>query len=254
MTSEVVGPQEVKPDVLVVGAAEGSLGEAIAEELENGAYSFGKVTTAGISGEQFEINLLHRHLVERVLADVRPDVVVCTAGVNWPADIGSVRLRHGLLDSFENNVVGPMLLLQDFVTSPVRYDRAGLVKKFVAISSNSARIPRRGSMPYCASKAALSMALRVAARELAEAGGVAVWGYEPGLLAGTPMTRATEAHFGVGDPYDGGGYPAPKLHRMRGVPPEGLPVNELAERIVTDLALVGYAHNGVMIPYDAGEL
>lgn len=251
--TEVVTPQ-VKPDVLVIGAAESSLGEAIAKEMARGEWGFGKVTTAGLSGEQVRLNLLRRTRVDQALSEVQPDVVVCTVGVNWPADIGSARLRHGLLDSFESNVVGPMMLLQDFVTSPVRPERAGLVKKFVAISSNSARIPRRSSMPYCASKAALSMALRVAARELADAGGVAVWGYEPGLLAGTPMTRATEAHYGVGDPYDGGGYPPPALHRMKGVPPEGLPVSELAERIVTDLALVSYAHNGVMIPFDAGEL
>lgn len=117
-----------------------------------------------------------------------------------------------------------------------------MVKRFVAISSNSAHIPRRGSMPYCASKAALSMALRVAARELANKN-VAVWGYEPGLLAGTPMSEQTRRDFGT-DP----------LHRMPGVSWEGLPVGDLAQQIVQDISTFSVAHNGLMIPFDGGEL
>lgn len=234
---------EVKPDVLIVGAAEGSLGEAIANEMENGPYDFGKVTTVGLNEEMLRLDLLDRGAVEHVLRHLQPDVVVCTAGVNLPADIGSSRMFLRLGDSFNNNVIGPMGLLQDFVSSGVRPSREDSVKKFVAISSNSARIARRGSIPYCASKAALSMALRVAARELGSQGEVTVWGYEPGLLAGTPMSEQTRRDFGTDEP----------LHRMVGVPPDGIPPGDLAQQIVGDVATFSYAHNGLMIPFDGGE-
>lgn len=236
---------EIKPDVLVVGAAEGSLGEAIVNEMRKGPWEFGRITTAGIGGEEVKLNLLHVYRVGQELDKLRPDIVVCTAGINKPADIGSARLRVGLMDSLAHNVLGPMMILQEFVVSALRPSRADMVKRFVAISSNSARIPRRGSMPYCASKAALSMALRVAARELAEAQkGVAVWGYEPGLLAGTPMTEQTRRDYGTTEP----------LHRMPGVGLEGIPVADLAQQIVQDISTFSVAHNGLMIPFDAGEL
>jgi NAD(P)-dependent dehydrogenase (short-subunit alcohol dehydrogenase family) len=233
---------EIKPDVLVVGAAEGSLGEAIVNEMRKGPWEFGRVTTAGIGGEEVKLNLLHVYRAGQELDRLMPDIVVCTAGINKPADIGSARLRVGLMDSLAHNVLGPMMLLQEFVVSEVRPERADMVKRFVAISSNSAHIPRRGSMPYCASKAALSMALRVAARELANR--VAVWGYEPGLLAGTPMSEQTRRDFGTDEP----------LHRMPGVGPEGIPVADLAQQIVQDISTFSVAHNGLMIPFDAGEL
>jgi hypothetical protein len=87
------------------------------------------------------------------------------------------------------------------------------------------------------------MALRVAARELA--GKVQVWGYEPGLLAGTPMTQASAQAFGPGDAL---------LHRMKGVHPQGLPVHDLARRVVADVADFSVAQNGLLVPFDADEL
>jgi NAD(P)-dependent dehydrogenase (short-subunit alcohol dehydrogenase family) len=235
---------EIRPDVLVVGADANSLGNAIVNELLDGEceYEFGKVHTAGLNTEDYRLDLLRSPRITEVLTETKPDIVVCTVGVNQPVDINDAFLPAKMHNSFETNVTGPMDLLRHFVASPVRLEREGIVKKFVAISSNSARIPRRNSIAYCASKAALSMALRVAARELAGSQ-VAVWGYEPGLLAGTPMTQAVSAAFS-GD----------RLHRMPGVPPNGLPPEDLARRIVQDLATFSYAHNGIVIPFDAGEL
>lgn len=237
----------VRPDVLVVGASgENSLGHAIVRELHDCHWEFGAVNTAGITDEEIRLDLLRSPRISEVLMQCRPDIIVCTVGINQPVDIVDAFLPAKMHNSFQTNVTGPMDLLRHFVASPVRPERGDAVKKFVAISSNSARIARRNSVAYCASKAALSMALRVAARELAPAAQVAVWGYEPGLLDGTPMTLEVTKEL-VGYRSDA------LMHRMPGVPPEGLPPADLARRIVQDLATFSYAHNGVIIPFDAGE-
>jgi len=239
--------------MLVVGAAEGSLGEAVYEEASEG-YDFASVNTAGIGEEQIKMDVTHSLRVKEVLQEVQPDIVVCTVGVNVPTEVDDPWLMTKLSDAFMTNVTGPMTLLGQFLHSSVRPGREGAVKKFIAISSNSARIPRTRSLPYCASKAALSMALRVAARELAPEGRCMVWGYEPGLLAGTPMTRATEARLGVGSSTEEGDYRFPALHRMKGVSSSGLPVEDLAARVVADAANFTVAYNGLIIPFDAGEI
>lgn len=239
---------EVKPVLLVVGAAPGSLGEAVATEAYQ-QYDFAEIITAGISGEQLKLDVNNRAQIHERFVDVQPDHVVCTVGVNEPASVHSQHLDLRMYDAFRINVLGPISLLQEFVNSPIREAREGSIKKFVAISSNSARIPRSTSMAYCASKAALSMALRVAARELAAGGMVQVWGYEPGLLAGTPMTEAVAMKLGRGA--DTNGFP---MHRMRGLSVDGIQPRDLAQRIVYDVANYSPALNGVMIPFDAGEL
>lgn len=239
---------EVKPNVLVVGADNDSLGQAIVRELDECDWQFGSVVTAGISGiEEVKMDVRRNARIAEVLAHYLPDIVVCTVGVNDPVAVTDAFLPTRLSAAFETNVTGPMELLGQFTSSPVRHERIGMVKKFVAISSNSARIARRNSVAYCASKAALSMALRVAARELAATGQVMVWGYEPGLLAGTPMTQQ------VSQAKEFPGVGTRGMHRMPGVPPEGLPPQDLARRIVQDLATFSYANNGLLIPFDAGE-
>ena len=245
MAATVATEPETRPDVLIVGAARGSLGEAVWAEIHDSEWEFGQVVTAGVTEEAIRLDLLRSPRISEVLTEIKPDIVVCTAGINQPTDIGDAFLPATMHNAFATNVTGPMDLLRHFVVSPVRPERATNIKKFVAISSNSARIPRRNSIAYCASKAALTMALRVAARELAYSGTCAVWGYEPGLLDGTPMTREVAKALPKG---------TTALHRMPGVPPEGLPVRDLARRIVQDLATFSYAHNGTIIPFDAGEL
>lgn len=230
-----------KPRLLVVGAREGSLGEAVAlAAVEEWEYEV--VATAGISGENHKLDITNTQTIKDVLNEVQPHSVVCTVGVNIPTPTwsgpGSVALSYE--DHFRTNVIGVIELLRVFGALSSGYD--GPRKKFVAISSNSAHIARTESGPYCASKAALSMALRVAAREMGTKGwGPVIWGYEPGLLAGTPMTQQVTEVF------------AGPVHRMKGVPPEGLGVQGLATRILCDLAFTSAGHNGVMFPYDAGE-
>lgn len=245
-----------EPALLVIGAQRhGSLGQAIADEaLKN--YDIPRIFTAGITDEALFCDVRQLTSIKACLDEARPTYVVCTVGVNQPHQFRVGGLGLTMQDAFHTNVIGPMEVLHQFITSPTRHpdQREGKYRRrFAAISSNSARVPRTGSTPYCASKAALSMALRVAARELADdPSAPLVWGYEPGLLAGTPMTEQTLQHFT--DPKKVGREPYPPLHRMKGVPALGLPVAELAERIMADVVYGSPGLNGCMFPFDAGEL
>jgi len=226
------------PTLLVVGAQDGSLGARIS--VAAGKAGFGEVHTAGLGTEEHACDVRNTNALKEVLRLTNPDYVVCTVGVNQPAGMTASRLRMFMGDSFETNVTGPMELLRLFLDMP---QKPSFIKKFVAISSNSARIARTQSIPYCASKAALSMALRVAARETARwETRVLIWGYEPGLLADTPMTHETVAQWGD-----------VPLHRMPGVGAEGLNANTLADRVVLDLAHSSVGYHGVLFPFDAGE-
>jgi len=227
----------MRPVLLVVGAARHSLGEAVAAQAEEN-WDYDLVQTAGITDESLRLDVRVNESIKTVLEEVRPDYVVCTVGVNIPAGIGHTFLPTLMQDSFHTNVVGPLTLLQHFVTMT---SLSVLTRKFVVISSNSAHIARSGSLPYCASKAALSMGLRVAARDLADNPGILAWGYEPGLLGGTPMTRVTQEQF------------SGPLHRMKGVGPGGLSPYALADRVLSDLSLSGLGLHGTMFRFDAGE-
>lgn len=239
------------PRLLVVGARSGSLGEAVVQAAL-AEWGVDEVITAGISGEEkYYCDLTVGNQIKLMLDQVLPDYIVCTVGENSPAPITETYLPSRMMASYHANVIAPMQLLHHFLAT--RQDNASVYrKKFVAISSNSARIARSGSIPYCASKAALSMALRVAARDVAGKGThlPLIWGYEPGLLRGTPMTEQTVKDFGApdGDPSFG-----PPLHRMKGVGPRGLAPSELAARIVMDLTYSGPGLHGCLFPYDAGE-
>jgi NAD(P)-dependent dehydrogenase (short-subunit alcohol dehydrogenase family) len=109
------------------------------------------------------------------------DAVVYSAGVNSLMPIAS-------LDSvdvdriFDTNVFGFFNLLQ--VVANDEFERCHSV---VAVSSDAAARPMRTSMAYCASKAALDMAVRCAARELAP--NVRVNAVSPGMTEGTRMTE-----------------------------------------------------------------
>lgn len=230
--------------VLVVGARGGSLGEAVREAALCAGY---EPLCAGISGEPISMDC-HLTPMEDMVSTLRglqPRFVVCTAGVNMPQPEDMVDPVDWYRWHFEANVTGPMRLLyalQEASNNADYLPESGMLH-YVAISSNSARLPRSSSAAYCASKAALSMALRVAAREGrgGDQDGILVYGYEPGLLAGTPMTRKTEDRWGIG------------THRMRGFELEkGIPVTELATLIVQNFRR-GPAINGTLIPYDAGE-
>ena len=220
---------------MVVGARQGSLGWAVARQAQATGYV---PVTAGLHDEDLTLDVCADDLptLTEKLAAVRADHVVCTVGLNGVEPVGDPWDWYRW--HFEVNVTGPMRLLlawEAVITNATGH--------FVAVSSNSAQVPRSGSAAYCASKAALSMALRVKARERAATDRPPlVYGYEPGLLAGTPMTGETVERFGSG-----------QLTRMRsprlagGMSPLGL-----AWMIVSNLSL-GPEVNGCLFRVDADE-
>jgi len=129
-----------------------------------------------------------------------PTHIVYSAGVNHLRWIGSDERSQTETDGylFDVNFFGFTMLLDALVhagafkgpTGDFEGDRGdypfGMKPSIVAISSDAAERPMRTSLAYCASKAALNMAVRCAARELGQHG----WrinAVAPGMTAGTGM-------------------------------------------------------------------
>lgn len=223
----------------VFGAREGSLGHEVAGMAE-GLGAAEAVRTYGISGDEdviANVNSIGYATNEEVawsydLFRFKPTDVFVTVGVNSPATFEDGRNWHKKMwESFETNVMGILNVLQECTVIPS-------VQSFSAVSSNSAHIARRGSSPYCVSKAALSMGLKVAARERVVP---LIYGYEFGLIEGTPMTQASAEQF-----------PGVPLTRMVGAE-NGLSVREVARVVIGNLVSPTHALNGVMLRLDAGE-
>lgn len=228
--------------LLVVGAKKDGLGRYI---RDTALALFGPgtvpeaeqwtVATAGVSGEDYELDLTGdaNRMVE-LLDALKPDHIVCTVGINEPR---SNKLAGWYEKHFSVNCTGPMRLLEAWLMIA---EASANTKHYVAISSNSAHIARTASDAYCASKAALSMALRCKARALA-GNPVLVYGYEPGLLSGTGMTQESRQRF------------SGPLHRMPGVA-VGLSPYRLAGMVVRNLTHGDVELNGCMLRVDAGEM
>jgi NAD(P)-dependent dehydrogenase (short-subunit alcohol dehydrogenase family) len=236
--------------VLIVGAKPDSLGWRVAQVCDAVGYT---PVTAGLQagqpeGEDYPLDLYFDdyEAIRRLLMEVQPKHIVCTAGLNAVKAVNEGDPRDWYRWHFEANVIGPMRLLEAFVSVCTTSEYLGNEQgplHFVAISSNSARIPRTNSGAYCASKAALSMALRVAGREaMGGQGGYIVYGYEPGLLAGTPMTEQVARVL-----------PDVPLTRMQGYAASGLHPADLAGLIVSNLDMLSVGFNGCLIPFDTGE-
>lgn len=228
--------------VLIIGARENSLGAYIASIAGD---ETPHVLTAGVSGEEdYHLDINDRDEILDVLEQVRPTHIVCTAGVNRQR-AEATNFEWWMASSFAINCIGPMAVLDAWLNNFAMKPSSSVAGKdglqhFVAISSNSAHIARRNSMAYCASKAALSMSLRVAARDLAGTT-MLVYGYEFGLLADTPMTTEVRGRLG--------GQPA---HRMPGVG-AGIDPSVAALAVVNGLAHGGRELNGCLLRLDAGE-
>lgn len=239
-----------KETILVIGARDASLGDEIVSECRRRHGSL-NVIGAGLGGGRYEagneaifLDVRQPKSILEAITTFRPDHIVCTAGVASSKSVGEDGFRRDFEEAFTVNVFGVIdvlnIWLQYLAAEKADEKRT---RHFVGISSNSAHVARTASAGYCASKAALSMALRVAGREQARAAtGVRVYGYEPGLLAGTPMTRATREMLG----------PIAPMTRMPGLP-VGMPVKPLAKLIVDNLTTDGLMLNGCMLRLDAGE-
>lgn len=110
------------------------------------------------------------------------DRVVYSAGVNYLDWIGDISLTE-MIEIYRVNVLGFINLL-----NMLKMVHPETPVNVVAIASDAATRPLRTSIAYCSSKAALTMAIRCAARELAPMGW-RVNGVAPGVTEGTPMTE-----------------------------------------------------------------
>jgi NAD(P)-dependent dehydrogenase (short-subunit alcohol dehydrogenase family) len=221
----------VKPKTLLIfGARKKSIGDGV-RKMWTDMFD-GEAITAGISGEEeFTINLSDTDEVKALIEKVQPDHILCTVGRNETLEEFSGHLEPWLADHFDTNVIIPMSILSAWLE--VGAPDNG---HFVVVSSNSAHIPRSGSMAYCSTKAALSMAIRCAARDLQKAEmGPVVYGWEPGLVKGTPMSAESNGT------------------RMLGLP-QGIGRRALAHQIVGALGFGGAEYSGVLVRLDNGEV
>jgi NAD(P)-dependent dehydrogenase (short-subunit alcohol dehydrogenase family) len=107
------------------------------------------------------------------------DYLMYCAGIkhlSWIKDID----MDDLHETFEVNVFGFINVLRELLLR-------NAVGRACVITSDAAINPKRTSIDYCASKSALEMAIRVAARELP---GWHITGIRPSVVSDTEMTNA----------------------------------------------------------------
>jgi NAD(P)-dependent dehydrogenase (short-subunit alcohol dehydrogenase family) len=241
--------------VLVVGAGKvGGLGDYVVSAVNSlyvhdrsadERWEVVKADKDSYLSEVIDLDLAYAKTSEllALLEGEQPTHIVCTVGINkqrgdYPSE-ASWYNGH-----FMANCVGPMRLLEAWLTVlPSRtVDTPTPMPHFAAISSNSAHIARTGSAAYCASKAALSMAIRCKAREN-KMSQCLIYAYEPGLLRDTPMTEEVRRRL-----------PGQPLSRMPGLE-GGIWAWEVALAIGRGLGGLGVPRwlNGCTVRMDAGE-
>jgi len=111
--------------------------------------------------------------------------IIYSAGVNRLNWVDKI-VYGDLTDHYQVNVLGFIMIVSAHET----WWPGGGVSA-VAVTSDAARIPMRGSTAYCSSKAALEMAIRTMARELAPRWRIN--GVAPGMVEDTPMSDYIDA-------------------------------------------------------------
>ena len=169
-------------NVWIIGGTSG-IGHAISHELMLGSYD---VTMT----DEHTTNVVIGSQLEEFLSFKPWEHIIYSAGFNklaWMEAVQEVDLMH----IFDVNVLGFIRLMSAVARMPME----DMPTSVTAIVSDAATHPMRTSIAYCSSKAALAMAVRCAARELAHA--VRVNGVSPGIVEGTPMTEKTDQEIGT---------------------------------------------------------
>ena len=228
--------------ILVVGAAPGSFGDyvvgALLSEMHDHQeeYANWQVISSGVhagADRPYDVYwALAQHM--DLMREVRPYHVVYAAGMNITDEDGALHLSADM--HLRMNALAFLQVAEAF--QRVAFPGSQLV----AVSSNSAHLPRSPSLGYCMSKAALSMAVQVLARRWQ--GEPMVYAYEPGLMNTNATIEAVN-----GATYKGA------AHRMRGVPSAyGLSAQQVAAMVAQNLLWGGMHLNGALLRVDAGEL
>jgi NAD(P)-dependent dehydrogenase (short-subunit alcohol dehydrogenase family) len=164
--------------VLVLGgASEGGIGAGIVKRLNE----MGHQTYAPTQQELDVTDTVDAFgQMALILDEFKPDSVVYSVGVNQLDWLHSIT-RETFGNIMSANVWG-------FINVLKALENTGDPYSVLAVTSDAARRPMRTSMAYCASKAALDMVIRIAARELS-VNGWRINGLAPGKVDGTAMTR-----------------------------------------------------------------
>lgn len=165
-------------DLLVIGAStHGGIGEDIAYTAR-----FNKGMLVHAPSPE-ELDVTDDVETAKYIAEFGPysHVVYC-AGIQKLGKINELSI-HDVRDVFDVNVIGFINVLQALVNT----QQQGRV---CAVSSLAGRTAMRGSIAYCASKAALNHAVRCAARELGS--NWQITAVVPGTVADTPLTESVD--------------------------------------------------------------
>jgi NAD(P)-dependent dehydrogenase (short-subunit alcohol dehydrogenase family) len=164
----------VSNNIWVIGGYNG-IGEAVAELAKHHPdFSMVHVT-------DLDVDATSREAIQVFLRTIGIEFrnIVYCPGVNkleWIHELTT----DSLTKTFDVNMFGFVNVLSALTE---RYTEGNVV----SIVSDAAKNPMRGSMAYCASKAALAMAVRVAARELAPRWRIN--GVSPSIVDDTLMTK-----------------------------------------------------------------
>lgn len=133
-----------------------------------------------------EKNILDVHSHTEIQACLRQEGpfthFIYSAGINKLAWADNRMIASLMLEMFSANCLGFAVLIGEHVRQYPGHEFSA-----VAVSSDAGRIPMRGSLAYCTSKAALNMVVRQLARELAPI--IRVNAVAPGMVDDTAMTR-----------------------------------------------------------------
>lgn len=167
--------------VLVLGADEGNIGREIGTLIK-------RLHRVSVVEYEPGLDVMDRALVDLIFA-IKPTHAVYSVGINrldWLAGIKTQDFQETMRVN-----VGGFIRMMQLLRKMTAVDGNPGSCSVVAITSDAAWRPMRTSLTYCASKAALEMAVKVASRELAPRS----WrinAVAPGKVADTPMTRAVD--------------------------------------------------------------
>jgi len=219
---------------LIIGCHTGGIGDEIMGLL------FDKRIIHGPRME--DLNVCDEDSIADYIAAYGPyDEIIYSAGVSqlkWMAETS----QRDLNKIFDVNVLGAILVAA--IHSRQHPDHA---VRYAVVVSDAAHTPMRGSIAYTSSKAALEMAVRNMAREMAPEWTVV--GVSPGVVEGTAMTRQLAQ-----DIPEFRGWTGEQAREYEGVPPIGrrVTMREVSETLL--FALNGpQALNGSIITINGGK-
>jgi len=170
--------------ILVIGGTSG-IGKAVVEQLRMRDGHWDIVVPQVTRSEElpvYELDVRDEESIQHFIAEYGPfDYIVYTPGLNrldWVEDLSAKTLAEDMAV----NAHGFALVLG----AHARIWGKRTLASAVAITSDAARNPMRGSLSYCSSKAALEMIIRVAAREWMPH--TRVNGVAPAVVEDTPMS------------------------------------------------------------------